>query len=262
MRTKATTPTNKRSFAARLRSRIPLLAARPVLFFHIPKCGGSTVTGYLHQQYQPKQIFQIDGQNPKQSIDEFQALSDAIRSKYRLVIGHAAHHLLDYVGDDWISMTVLRDPIDRVVSHYYYACRDERHYLNRKIRDESIGLLEYVSRPLTPEVQNYHIGILTGRSFDEVMSAPQESIDMAFEFLVQRFQIVGFLDELSDAMSRVKKIARFHSEFENNRANKTEGRPKLKQIDPNVLREITALNELDVQLFSRLRRHFKKDRRF
>lgn len=253
------TSTSRRSFAAKLRSRIPLLAARPVLFFHIPKCGGSTVTGYLHQQYQPKQIFQIDGQNPKQSIDEFKALSELERRKYRLVIGHAANHLLDYVGEEWIPMTVLRDPIDRVVSHYFYACRDKRHYLHRKLNEESIGLLEYVSRPLTAEVQNYYVGMFTGRSIDEVRSAPLESIDLAFQFVTQRFRIVGFLSELSDAMRRLKGLARFHSEFENTRANKTEGRPALKQIDPEVLQEITELNALDVQLFERLRRFFADD---
>ncbi len=35
-----------------------------VLFEHVPKCGGTTVTNYLISQYASKRIFSIDGNNP------------------------------------------------------------------------------------------------------------------------------------------------------------------------------------------------------
>lgn len=247
----------KRSFVTKLRNRLPLVGVRPVIFFHIPKCGGSTVTRFLHKQYLPEQVFQIDGQNPKASVDQFKSFSAEKRRSYRLVIGHAAQKLLDYVGPEWISMTVLRDPVDRIVSHYYYAKRDQRHYLHQRIHDESIGLLEYVAKPLTREVQNWHVSTFSGRSFSEVPANPQGSIDLAFDFITRQFQVVGFLDDLPGAMNQIGTLARFHSRFENGTYNKTKDRPKIEQVDAEVLRKITELNSLDVQLYERLRNHFK-----
>lgn len=245
----------KRSFVTKLRNRVPLFAVRPVIFFHIPKCGGSTVTRFLHKQYLPEHVFQIDGQNPKDSVEQFKSFSEEKRRSYRLVIGHAAQDLLDYVGSEWISMTVLRDPIDRIVSHYYYAKRDSRHYLHGRIQDESIGLLDYVAKPLTREVQNWHVTRFSELDFSEVAADPQRAIDLAFNFVTQRFQVVGFLDDLSAAMNRLGEIAGFHSRFQNGTYNKTKDRPKIEQVDADVLQEITDLNSLDVELYKRLQAH-------
>ena len=121
-----------------------VLASRPrkILFDHLPKCGGSSLNAYLEAHYPMRKRFSI-GRNPTASVDEFKAFSRYKRHGYDLVKGHLAHKLLDYAHPECLKITVFREPVDRIVSHYYYAKRNETHYLYSKILKSRMNLEEY-----------------------------------------------------------------------------------------------------------------------
>ena len=90
-----------------------------ILFDHLPKCGGSSLNKYLEMHYPRRRTFSIDGYHPEVSVEKFKNLSKKNRHGYDLVKGHLAHELLDYVHPECLKVTVLREPVDRIISHYY-----------------------------------------------------------------------------------------------------------------------------------------------
>ena len=93
-----------------------------LIFLHIPKTGGMSVTKILESCFDP------DTYPPH--IANFQALKQVndLFSK-RLITGHYAYQdiiSLDFPHDVYY-MTWLRDPVERVVSHFYYLKTHEDH---------------------------------------------------------------------------------------------------------------------------------------
>ena len=80
-----------------------------------------------------RKTFHINGANPISSTNYFRQLSEKRRFKYELVYGHCAQKIIEYIDPYSLKITVLREPIDRIVSHYYYAKSNPNHYLHKQI---------------------------------------------------------------------------------------------------------------------------------
>jgi glycosyltransferase involved in cell wall biosynthesis len=57
---------------------------------------------------------------------------------------------------------VLRDPVARITSHYYYAKRYPTHYLYKEITERNMSLADYASARLSDELDNGQVRLLAG----------------------------------------------------------------------------------------------------
>ena len=230
-------------------------ASRPrkILFDHLPKCGGSSLNAYLEAHYPKRKTFSTDGLNPDASVNEFRKLSQRERYGYDLVKGHLAHKLLNYVHPECLKVTVFREPVERVVSHYYYAKRTPEHYLYSKIHQSQMSLEDYVTSNLSGEVRNWYTSHFAGLLAEKAETRPEESITRAFEVVLKRFDIIGFLDDFSLFVETLRKEAKLRYEYQNEKINITEERPGLNDIDRSILGKIEEINQLDIALFRRIR---------
>jgi hypothetical protein len=131
------------------------LRPRKIIFDHIPKCGGTSLCAYLESHYPARKVFSINRSKSGISAEEFKALPQRKRYGYSLIQGHVANKLLDSVHPECVKVTVLREPFDRIVSHYYYAKRRPNHYLHSKIMEFKMGLEEYITADPSA-LQNYY----------------------------------------------------------------------------------------------------------
>ena len=83
------------------------------LFHHIPKTAGSTFRGILQNLFEPNELCRAE--IPK----ELQAAFEAGLADYRLFGGHFSYGAISKYLDDAVWVTFLRNPIERVVSHYH-----------------------------------------------------------------------------------------------------------------------------------------------
>jgi hypothetical protein len=84
-----------------------------LFFLHVPKTGGSTLTAALSKKFVSWEIFpwqhsRLDLFDPAEMV------------KFRFFHGHFAIHDLDYVPQPTTSVTLLREPMSRIVSLYNY----------------------------------------------------------------------------------------------------------------------------------------------
>lgn len=229
-----------------------------VLFDHLPKCGGSSLNLYLESNFKEKHIFRIDGSNPYKSVDQFKSFNIKSKRKYRLIRGHLANQLIGIIDQSFLKITMLREPIDRIVSHYYYAKRSKSHYLYAYIHDNDVSLLEYVTSGKSNELQNWYVSHFSGLSFAEVKQNPIIALNLALERINENYDIVGFTDDFHLFTEQLRKKDDFDKPYNNLKVNVTINRHNINDISSEILNPIRELNTLDIELYNTLRDKYKK----
>ena len=101
----------------------------PEIFLHIPKAGGSTLYKIIGRNYNRNKIFHIHGAKIKESILNFKNLNYEGLDSIKILTGHMGFGLHNHFQNESIYFTLLRNPVDRIISHYYYVLRKPNHYL-------------------------------------------------------------------------------------------------------------------------------------
>ncbi|MEM9525953.1 MAG: sulfotransferase family 2 domain-containing protein [Bacteroidota bacterium] len=224
----------------------------PLLFDHLPKCGGTTINDYLAKSYPGRLTFALSDHRPERSTGAFTQLSQRERWRYQLIFGHHAHGIIDWVSPKMKRTTLFREPIDRIISHYYYVKRSEFHYLHEAVEKQNISLREYCQVGLSDELENWYVLHFSGLDKREVVAKPRHALDLAYETIRSKYDLIGFQDELPAFMEALKQMAGLSASFDNSRKNRTVTRPKVNEVDPMVLETIARYNALDIELFERL----------
>jgi len=168
-------------------------------------------------------------------------------------MGHLAHELRDYVPPGTVKFTILREPVDRIISHYYYVRTDQQNYLHDRVINENIQLEDYASSLLSLELRNWYTTHFSGLSLDEAESAPEASVRAAVKNILENYDVVGFQDDLAAAVRALIDVARLYRRFDTKRVNETIGRVKTSDVPERAKQAIAEANYLDVRLYARLR---------
>ncbi|MCF8262163.1 MAG: sulfotransferase family protein [Melioribacteraceae bacterium] len=227
-----------------------------ILFDHLPKCAGSEINNYVKTHLFPHMVFHTS-QVTEKNHELFKSFPQKKRYRFRFVTGHFADELIEYIHPKTLTATVFREPVDRLISHYYYVKRTEIHYLYKKVTENNLSLLEYISSDLSDELRNWYTTHFTGLSIEEAEKNPEKSVELAFQKIVSRYDLVGFQDDLIAFIENLRKMARLRNPYATTNENKTEKRPKLDDISEAVRLKIADINFLDISLYQKLKEHFK-----
>ncbi len=225
----------------------------PILFDHLPKCAGTTINQYLLTHYPQRVVFGTNVRQPTESVKKFKSLPEDSRHRYHLIIGHCTHQLLDYVHPETIKLTVFRDPIERIISHYFFVKQYKRHYLHDQVIKSNIQLEDYASSGLSCELRNFYTAHFSGLPIEKIEMNPEESVYRAASVVSEKYNIVGFQDNLAAAMDKLKNVARLPQPFQNQVLNKTRKKIGLEEISKNARQTIAEVNALDVELYALLK---------
>lgn len=126
----------------------PFDPALPLYFQHIPKTAGTSITMLL------KRAIPADELCPTIHWDDIVEIQHSTVRKYRYFIGHFGQPLGRFLGADLNRFAVLRDPVQRTISHYAHIQRASHHPFHEAAKGKS--LLEFVLDPVTRHnVENY-----------------------------------------------------------------------------------------------------------
>jgi hypothetical protein len=231
-----------------------------LLFLHIGKAGGTTLHRIVDRQYSPRHTYTIDGLDVKGSITDFIALPDEEREKIRLLKGHMPFGLHQYFRRPTAYITMLRNPAERVISHYYFARSNPKHYLHETAN--RVSLTEYVTGDLSTELTDGQTRLVSGsQKIDSVKVDEQPvsaaTLETAKQNLREHFAAVGLTEQFDASLLLYKRLFGWGDVFYA-KQNVTKSRPDRREIPREVISLIEKHNQLDMELYAFAKEMFEE----
>jgi hypothetical protein len=228
-----------------------------LIHLHIPKTAGITFREIISQQYHPRAHYKIDGERISESVAQFKALPEARRAEIRLLTGHMPFGLHEFLPRRSLYITLLRSPVQRLLSHYYFVLRQPNHYLHSAVTLQKMSLGDYIRSGLSPELDNGQTRYISGSLDLPFGACAREHVELAKRNLLKHFAIVGLVEGFDETLLLAKKRFGWESVFYT-RKNVTEGRLRQDQLARSELAAIEVTNGFDLELYDFARVLFEK----
>lgn len=227
------------------------MADETIIFVHIPRTAGTTLHTILDRQYRREQIYSTNPtpDRPSASVDEFKRLSAAQIAQIRLLRGHLPFGLHEFIAGPSVYFTLLREPVERVISYYYYIRREPLHYLHDYTLMQGMTLKRCIESRVSLSTDNFQTRMLSG-FWDQGAygGCTHETLELAKENLRERFRVVGLTERFDETLLLLKKEFGWGNIFYV-RQNVTHGRPEPSKLPPDALSTIRNDNQLDAELY-------------
>lgn len=224
------------------------MSHRVVIFLHLPKAAGSTLIRVLERQYPAGTIIKAGGMSPE-AVRAALAASDG-RGGTRAITGHVPFGVHRLLATDFTYVTVLRDPVERAISHYHYARKLPSHPLHAEI-----------ARGLTlAEASRQNANSQTRYLADESVrgtagTVDREALESAKANLARHFSVVGLAERFDETLVLLRRRLGWKIRAVPN-SNVTRNRPARSAHSDSELAAVRAANELDAELYAWVRERF------
>jgi hypothetical protein len=214
-----------------------------VIFLHLPKTAGTTLNRLIEWEYPLSEIYSVDPVFFEWSAARLHKLSSERLRRTRMFKGHMVFGLHKVLPQPATYITVLRDPVDRVISAYYFMRSYKLHPLYWKLRLQNYTLDDFVRRSRRDNVQSK---IIAGAVYEEPCT--REIVERAKYNLRHHFSVVGLSARLEESLALMKlrfgwKLSSYSS------FNVTRSRPKKRDLPEATLDLIHQKNAFDIELY-------------
>lgn len=223
------------------------------LYFHVPKTAGKSVRLALAQ------VFGEDQVSPTIGVEEWAQLRDDL-PRYRVVAGHFTYdQLAAFPG--YRRFTLLRDPVDVIVSkYYYYRGTPELPPLPQVNLCRGLSLREIADRggELTTFF-NDAVCRFSGLGF-ETFARPADEVLAIAKANLASFDVVGIYEEMDAWLDLMCRTFGWPPIETLPRINTSAGRPAVTELEPGTAERILEANALDAALYRFARELFEERR--
>jgi Galactose-3-O-sulfotransferase len=178
-------------------------ADRCIVFLHLPKTGGVTLRRTLKWKYAPDLLSFETLTKPAESLGEVPL---SRRRSTRVLTGHLHYGVHEYIPQRCEYITLLREPIARVVSYYYYILGHPKHWRHAELVRSGMSLDEFVRTSPERGIENDQTRMLSGRGAGELDagSLGRSALDEAKRNL-ERFLVVGLTERFDESFILIRR---------------------------------------------------------
>ena len=221
--------------------------AGTVIFLHIHKTAGTTLHRVIERQYQPEQIWTLDDQH---TLDDLLRLSVAQRAQIQMLRGHMIFGLHEYMPGPSSYFTLLREPVERVISFFYFIRRNPHHYHFAPITSGNLTLKEFLELRQNNMMDNGQTRMLAGAQQYEcpVGECTPDLLEAAKRNLSESFSVVGLMERFDETLLLLRQAYGWRN-VRYVRQNVTGSRPLKADLPPATLDLVAECNQLDLELY-------------
>ena len=179
-----------------------------VVFLHLPKTGGMSFGEIVVRQFSPRARLHADASD----LATFQALwgglAEGRRAAVRCIHGHLPFGVQAVLPPPVRCVTLLRDPVDRVVSAYHYALRRPEVVPHRELVEGRVTLHEYVTGELSADVHDAQTRILGGDPGPR--AGGRDVLERAMGNLAAHGVVVGLCERFDESALLCRRVLGWH----------------------------------------------------
>jgi len=233
----------KNTFNECLKYKTKKTLSNPIFFYHVPKSGGTTFCDLFGSVFEKS--LRIAGtlfsNNDKGGITAFENFSNN-KSKYldifgkaEFVYGHLPFAIHKYIEKNFTTITIVREPMERAVSHYLWAI--VRGYIKKN--DDINKLFKTNKLPSNPLCNQFALN-----------TKNQQKI-ININLIIENMRKINYLCKLDDIFNLIKLIISQYDKsnvlFQNRQINL-----KKEILSQNKIETIKKYNVLDINLYGEL----------
>lgn len=246
------------------------LCGHPVVFHHVPKCGGTSIGNALRRRYFVSSerlrfvssFRAIAAQNPESDVNETERLVDdfldkkllcCLNSGIRCVIGHVRFGMLAHenFGDRYRFVTTLRDPISLMLSHFAFQKKRKAG-----IWEVAENLEHYLE---TDEAR--HIGTVLPYYFSglgsDVDRNSAESLEHAKRNL-KKLSAVGFVEDMGSFERRLSDVLGIRVRIGHANRSAVRSDASSQAMTPQIRRKLEVFNAANYEIYEFAKREFAR----
>ena len=223
------------------------------VFSHVPKSAGTSFDRFLSQFFNLKDILHINAPD----LNKLPQVLNLKNQFPKLISGHHPIHGLLYqlLGNEKIvHLSMMREPISRVVSYYNYISTREYHALHKQVKD--LGFDAFLEQDM--------VELYNGQSkrFAGILHSKQETSDNELYFKAKNiidncFTIVGVTDEID----KFSKLISYKCKTKGTPvpySNSSTVKIRLKDLTKKQKQTIEDNNKIDIQLYKYVKENFSQ----
>jgi hypothetical protein len=207
-----------------------------LIHLHMPKTAGTTLKHIIKRNIDPSVNFDVyeDHQQRKKKLI---ALS---RKHVSCIQGHFPYGVHHFFSIPCTYITMLREPIDRIISEYYFIRSRPKHNQYQKVN--RMSLEEYQKQP---EIMNQQTRFISGHIENTITEV---QLEQAKENIQKYFSIVGITEMFNESLFLMKKKFGWNDIFYE-KQNVTKNRPPKEELPASTIDSILKNNSFDVELY-------------
>ena len=178
------------------------------VLYHIPKCGGSSIRQYFYDifkdKYNDDEIWFPERDDP----DIIENVLD-LKSKKKILLGHVSvNYLIENNIKANYSITCLRNPIDRFISHYYYFIyyKGERGRFNKYYIENPIFKLDLLDIPPEELINNPILKVIYSRISFFICNTNYKFIPENFNKIYNDINYFCIIEDIDNDLNNINQI--------------------------------------------------------
>lgn len=231
---------------------------RKFIFDHVPKTGGSAFKTVLEQ------IFGIESVAPAVS-GRSELWAEQRYADYAVITGHFHSPIpLNGARRERARVTILRDPIDRAISEYYYYRNDVQRVEWNKLavlaKDHDLyGYIKILEANRDMAISNFYSRRFASQisrqlwSDSKILGLAKTSLD--------RYDFVGIQEQFVDSVDLFCCRFGLPPVPDTPRVNVTSSRARLQDVDRKTREQLIRMNRLDIELYDYALDKFQAEKR-
>ena len=216
-------------------------------FCHIPKTAGTSAGVALERHFGEEAIYPLpDDDYPDRNldVDHLRTVFEARGDQIKVITGHFPLCVIDLLGEEFRTFTILRDPVARTLSHLRYQRTIDSDYAGMSL-PEAYG----VPINLYGVIHNMMVKML-GMQPEELTAGVMSMVNFTEEHLVRAKAALDAMEVVGVQARYDSFVADLNTVFgwdvgDPVRVNTTDFEP----VEPEFTQRILRDNQLDVALY-------------
>lgn len=218
-----------------------------LIYLHIPKTGGTTLEQVIAKNYRIADVLHIN--NP--DLVRLPGAVFAKRDLQHIIMGHGqpCDLLYFFVDRPLVHITMLRDPVRRVISYYDYLQTFEEHALHEEVK--AMSFQQFVDSRDLVELHNGQTMRLAGmlrkkHIGDQAIAAG--ALESAKSMLRDSMSFFGLTERYAESLLMGQRLLSWRDIF-HERRNISARRTDPASLDAGLVEAVRRLNVLDQELY-------------